>query len=128
MIPAHQQFIDAIHTKRKVCVRFYSNADNGVLDRVCAPMDYGPAGEVEDGLNRYWLWDYKNDTSHTLNLLPQQIVEFQMLGDVFDPAQLNVRPPRWSIPRDWGMAPQATVAPEPPIEKGTPQSIEANPS
>jgi Hsp20/alpha crystallin family len=58
MIPNHTRFIEAIHAKKKVCVRFYSQADSGVLDRVCAPMDYGPGGEFKDGLNRYWLWDY----------------------------------------------------------------------
>jgi hypothetical protein len=51
----HPRFIEAINEKRKVCVRFYSKADSGVLDRVCAPMDYGPGGEIQDGLNRYWL-------------------------------------------------------------------------
>jgi hypothetical protein len=27
MIPSHKQFIEAIHAKKKVCVRFYSTAD-----------------------------------------------------------------------------------------------------
>jgi hypothetical protein len=103
MIPNHARFIEAIHDTKKVCVRFYSKADSGVLDRVCAPMDYGPGGEIEDGLNRYWLWDYANDPGpHAQGLLPQQIVDLQVLGEVFDPAQLSVRPPRWFIPRDWG--------------------------
>lgn len=88
MIPNHTQFIGAIQEKKKVCVRFYSKADSGVLDRVCAPMDYGPGGSVPDGLNRYWLWDYASDTgSHTLGLVPQQIVDLQVLGESFDPAQ-----------------------------------------
>jgi hypothetical protein len=103
MIPNHARFIEAIHAKRKVCVRFYSNADSGVQDRVCAPMDYGPEGELKDGMNRYWLWDYTRTTgSHTLVLRPQQILELQVLGEEFDPADLNVRPPQWSISRDWG--------------------------
>jgi hypothetical protein len=34
--------------------------------------------------------------------VPQQILDLQVLGEVFDPAQLDVRPPQWSIPRDWG--------------------------
>ena len=41
MIPNHTRFIEAIHEKKKVCVRFYCKADSGVLDRVCVPMDYG---------------------------------------------------------------------------------------
>jgi hypothetical protein len=53
MIPNHPLFIAALHEKKKVRVRFYSEADSGVLDRVCAPMDYGPGNELRDGLNRY---------------------------------------------------------------------------
>jgi hypothetical protein len=111
MISNHAQFIEAIQAKKKVCVRFYSKADNGVLDRVCAPMDYGPGGEVDDGLNRYWLWDYAgNRGAQALGLVPQQIVDLQVLGEVFDPGQLNVRPAQWSIPREWPAPPQSRTA------------------
>jgi hypothetical protein len=48
---------------------------------------------VADGLNRYWLWDYAPEqTSHTLGLLPQQIVDLQVLGEVFDPAEFDLKP------------------------------------
>jgi hypothetical protein len=105
MIPNHTRFIEAIHQRKKVSVRYYSQADSGVLDRVCAPVDYGPGDEVPDGLNRYWLWDYASNTgTHTLGLLPQQIVDLQVLGEVFDPAAFGVRPSPWSIPRDWAYA------------------------
>ena len=103
MIPNHPQFIAAINEKKKVWVRFYSTADNGVLEHVCAPMDYGPGGESHDGLNRYWLWDYTaNNGTHALALVPQQIVDLQVLGEVFDPADFGVRSSPWFIPREWG--------------------------
>lgn len=103
MIANHSRFIEAISEKKKVSVRFYSKADSGVLDRVCAPLDYGPGGEIEDGLNRYWLWDYTNITgAHTLGLVPQQIVDLQVLGETFDPAEFGIRTSPWSVPRDWG--------------------------
>ena len=87
MIPNHAQFLAAIQEKKKVCVRFYSKPDSGVLDRICAPMSYGP-GELLDGLNRYWVWDYASDAgSHTLGLVSPQIVDLQVLGEVFDPAE-----------------------------------------
>ena len=102
MLPNHARFIEAIHEKKKVCVRFYSKADNRVLDRVCAPMDYGPGDEIKDGFNRYWLWDYMSNTgSHILGLVPQQIVDLRVLGEVFDPAEFGVTPWPWSIPREW---------------------------
>jgi hypothetical protein len=101
MIANHNQFIEAIHAKKKVWVRFYSQPDSGVLDRVCAPMDYGPGPESKDALNRYWLWDYTNAESPTLGLVPKQIVDLQVLGEQFDPAAWDAGPPQWSIPRNW---------------------------
>jgi hypothetical protein len=54
-----------------VSVRYYSMADHGVLDRICAPMSYGQGSENHDELNRYWLWDYAGTSdSHALDLLP----------------------------------------------------------
>lgn len=92
MIPNHPQFTAAIQDKKKVCVRFYSKPDSGVLDRVCAPMDYGP-GENPDGLNRYWLWDYASETgAKTLGLLPQQILDLQVLGELFNPSDFVIAP------------------------------------
>lgn len=92
MIPNHAQFTAAIADQKKVCVRFYSKPDSGVLDRVCAPMDYGP-GENPDGLNRYWLWDYASDTgTKTLGLLPQQILDLQVLGELFNPTEFVIGP------------------------------------
>ena len=108
MISNHAQFIAAIHDKKKVCVRFYSKPDSGVLDRVCAPMDYG-AGDNKDGLNRYWLWDYANDTgNHALGLMPQQILDLQVLGEVFDPSQFIIGPaPVTVVPLVGGPLPTA---------------------
>ena len=104
MIPNHKQFIEAIHAKMKVNVRFYSIADSGVVDLVCAPMDYGAVGAVQDGINRYLLWDYSsNNGSHRLIFLPEQILDLSVLGTVFDPAEFGVPPPVWATPRDWGL-------------------------
>ena len=103
MIPNHKQYIEAIRGKKKVSLRFYSKADSGVIDLVCAPMDYGLVGEFQDGVNRYQLWDYtSNNGSHTLHLLPEQILDLSVLGGAFDPAEFGVPPAAWSIPRDWG--------------------------
>ena len=93
MIPNHPRFLEALNEKKKVRVRLYSVADNGVVDRVCAPLSYGLGVANQDGLNRYWLWDYASKTgSHTLGLLPQAIVDLQMLGEVFDPAVFASEP------------------------------------
>jgi len=119
MIPNHTQFTAAIEDRKKVCVRFYSKPDNGVLDRVCAPMDYGPGSESKDGLNRYWLWDYANETgAHTIGLVPQQILDLQVLGDGFNPLEFTQGPARAPIaaPADLLPAPVASSgANKPPI-------------
>jgi hypothetical protein len=105
MIPNHPVFIEAVQERTKVNVRFYSQADSGVLDRVCAPMDYGPGEASGDGLNRYWLWDYHGTAaSHILGLVPQQIVSLQPLSETFNPADVGVWPWAWSVPRDWATA------------------------
>jgi len=102
MIPNHKQYIEAIQEKKKVCLRFYSIADSGVIDLVCAPLDYGPAGEVKNGVNSYQFWDYSsNNGSHLLALLPEQILSLSVLGTLFDPAEFSATPLTWSIARDW---------------------------
>jgi hypothetical protein len=93
MIPNHDQFLQALQEKHKVWVKFYSPADHGLLEHVCAPLDYGPGTGLQDGLNRYWLWDYGNQPDPSkLGLLPQQIVDLQVLGQVFDPSNLVAEP------------------------------------
>jgi hypothetical protein len=111
MIANHAQFIEAIQEKRKVRVRFYSRADDEVLDRVFAAMDYGPGAAFQDGLHRYWLWDYASTTnSHILGFLPQEIIDLHLLGEAFDPAEFGAAPPQWCIPRQWGL-PASPVTP-----------------
>lgn len=89
MIPNHTHFIEAIHDRKKVCVRFYSKPDSSVIDRVCAPMDYGPGKDGLDGLNHYWVWDYASKSgTHSLGLMAAQILDLQVLGDSFDPKEL----------------------------------------
>lgn len=106
MIPNHDAFLAAIRNRQKVCVRYYSNADGGVLDRVCAPLDYGPDDPATDGLNRYWLWDYRDDgASGLIGLAPAQIVDVRILGESFEASVVVAVPRKWTVSRDWGVAP-----------------------
>ena len=92
MIPNHSQFVEALTDRKKVGVRCYSLPDSGVLDCICAPMSYGP-GEIQDGLNRYWLWDYASPMGvHTLGFAPKQIVDQRELGEIFSPAEFTSEP------------------------------------
>ncbi len=93
MMAYHARFVQAVQDKKKVWVKFYSQADGGVVEQVCAPLEYGAGTAVPDGLNRYWVWVYASQTdSHTVGLLPQEIEDLTVLGEVFDPAQFAPRP------------------------------------
>lgn len=112
MIPNHEQFLAAIKDRKKVNVRFYSKPDSGVVDRVCVPMDYGP-GENSDGLNRYWLWDESSEAGdRKLGLMPQQIVEMSILGEVFDPTQFVAAPASPPVAVAAGLATASIAADE----------------
>ena len=52
MIPNHAQFVEAVTEHKKVRIQYYSEADSGVVDRVCAAVDYGPGSATGDGLHR----------------------------------------------------------------------------
>jgi len=97
-------FLNAMHTKRKVLIRFYSNDDRTILSRVCAPMDYGPSRRSKDLSDRFHLWDFSSDVqAHTLSLNINQIVSIEQLSDAFDPSQFVSWKPKWTVPRNWGI-------------------------
>jgi hypothetical protein len=112
MIQNHKQFIEAIHARHKVCVRFYSLADSGVVDRVCAPLDFGRGTEFTDGLNRYWLWNYAGNEPGILSFTPAQVLDLRVLGEPFESGELKVGSGPWSIARDWGSSPPPLPMPE----------------
>lgn len=98
-----QQFIQAIHSKNKVKMTFYSKEDGQELTRVVAPMDYGPSNTAHDWSDRYHSWDYDSDTKpHPLSLHPDQVVALEVLPDTFDPAEFVTWAPKWTIDREWG--------------------------
>ncbi len=119
MIPNHAQFLESLKEKKKVRVQFYSQPDSGVLDRVFAPMDYGPGHHSTDGRNRYWLWDYASETGkYTLGLAPQQIVDLHPLGEAFDPAQFTLEPTPASVAQKDGLPPAPVATAGGPVEPG----------
>lgn len=102
-------FIDAIHAKKKIRLRFYSLEDRRVIERTCAPLDYGPSRMAGDKTNWFHVWDYDSGDGvpHSFRLSPERVAEVIPLADAFDPVALvtwDVRRAPWSIPRDWGLA------------------------
>jgi hypothetical protein len=98
-------FIEAIHTKHKLRLTFYSKEDGQNLVRTCAPMDYAPSRRAKDQSDRYHFWDYDSDTKrHTLSLLPEQVQNIEVLPEVFDPVEFvtwSTTESPWFIQRDW---------------------------
>ena len=100
------EFIRAIHAKKKVRVTFFSREDHNVLIRKCAPMDFGPSRRTKVKNHRYHFWDYESDTkTHTLSLNPDQIQKIEVLDETFDPSEFitwNTKRLPWYVKRDWG--------------------------
>jgi hypothetical protein len=98
------EFIGAIQTKSKIRLTFYSKEDGHALTRTCAPMDYGPSRRAHNKSDRYHSWDYDSDTErHTLSLLPDQVINIEVLPEHFDPAEFVTWQPDWLVQRDWGV-------------------------
>ena len=99
-------FIDAIQAMKKVRLRFYSKEDGSILERTCAPMDYGPSRRAKQQNDRFHLWDYDSDTEmHTLSLNPDQVVDIAVLDEQFDPQGFitwDTKTSPWFVTRDWG--------------------------
>lgn len=100
----HDFFINALHTKRKLKIRFYSKEDGGYIERVCAPMDYAPGKNINDKIPRYWVWDFDSDKKkHTLPLRSERIDLMQDIGECFEPGSFVTWRTAWMIERDWGI-------------------------
>lgn len=96
-------FVQAICSKKKIRVTFYSKEDGEVIVRRCAPMDYGPSKRAKDKSDRFHMWDYESDREqHTLSLKPEQIRNIEILDETFEPSEFVTWQTDWIIPRDWG--------------------------
>lgn len=99
-------FTQAINTKSKLQVTFFSKEDNAYLTRLCAPFDIGPSSRAKDKTDRYHFWNYDSDTgSHNLSLIDEQVTDIKILDEKFEPSTLitwNFKPNSWYLQRDWG--------------------------
>src|SRR5579885_248725 len=101
-----EEFIKAIHDKKKVQLTFFSKEDAAPLSRKCAPMDFGPSRRAKDKSDRFHLWDFESDQGrHVLSILPGQVKSIEVLSEDFDPATFitwSTTTSPWFVPRDWG--------------------------
>jgi len=97
------EFLQALHAKRKILVRFFSAEDATYIARTCAPLDYGPIRRSKDVTPRYHFWDFTSDEKpHALSLKPDQLHSIEILKSDFDPASFVTWKPAWSVARQWG--------------------------
>lgn len=95
--------INAIHSKKKVKVKFDSY-EKGIIERICIPFDFGPSKRYKDGKNRLHFYDLNSpEGKHNLSILPEQIIEINILEETFSPRDYVTWTPNWIVQRDWGI-------------------------
>ncbi|MGD1009958.1 MAG: hypothetical protein ABR951_07405 [Candidatus Aminicenantales bacterium] len=101
------EFIKAIREKKKVRISFYSEQDQTVLIKKCAPLDYGHRPDAKRKIDKYYLWDYEGEPrAHPLGLKPEQIETIKFLEESFNPSEFvkwNTTRKPWIVKRDWGI-------------------------
>lgn len=102
----HQTFLDAIASKQKLSVRFFSKKENRERTRICAALDYGPLRGASDIAPRYQLWDLEGKRKPlNIAVLAEDLLAVTPLEETFDPADIITwafKPNAWHVPRDWG--------------------------
>ncbi len=98
----HDLFLESIKLRRKILISVNS-IEKGIIKRDCIPFDFGPSKRFHDTRNRYHFYDLNSpDGSHVLSILPEQLLEIDILDEVFVPSDyVTWRPTRWFIKRDW---------------------------
>jgi predicted DNA-binding transcriptional regulator YafY len=98
-----QRFTDAIHSKNKVKITYFSKKDKMITTRICAPLDIGLHKGFPDRGDYYHVWDYDGSKKpHYAPLKSDQIRDFEVLDETFDPADFVTWNTDWTISRDWG--------------------------
>jgi len=93
-------FFDAIHQKKLVQVEFNSK-EKGIITRKCVPFDFGPGKNDKVKVDKFHFWNI--DSKHNLPVLPEQLINIEVLDEEFNPADyINWSPTNWFIKRDWG--------------------------
>ena len=97
-------FLQAITEKKKILVRFQSK-EKGMVQRLCIPFDFGPSHRnLKINPDRYHFYDLNSpDGKHTLSILPEQLIEIELLEENFNPADYITWNTNWFIKRDWGI-------------------------
>lgn len=81
----------------------FNSFEKGIIIRKCVPFDYGPSRKFKDNRERYHFQDIDSpDGPHPLPVLPEQIIEIEVLDETFEPKDYVKWTPNWFTKRDWG--------------------------
>lgn len=100
----HQTFLQAIHEKKILKIRFDS-FEKGVIERMCVPFDFAPSSRAKDPTSKYQVYDLNSPSGkHNLAIFPDQIVLIEKTESEFDPSTYVTwsKPYVWVVKRDWG--------------------------
>ena len=102
----HEEFIQAIHNKRKIRLSYYADKHGKVITRLCIPYDFGPSRRDKIKKNKYHFHDLEgSEGPHTTSILPEKIREIEVLDQNFDPEHYvtwDTEKSPWHVKRDWG--------------------------
>ncbi|WP_353095846.1 hypothetical protein [Tissierella praeacuta] len=71
--------------------------------RQCIPFDYGTSRKYKYGFDRYHFYTLNSpEGNHNLSVLPDQVLNIELMNKTFDPADYIKWKPNWIIDRDWG--------------------------
>lgn len=94
--------VNAINKKSMVKLTFNS-IEKGRIVRTCIPFDIGPGRRIKDGIERFHFYNLDSpEGSHTLSILPEQILNLEIMNAVFEPGDYVKWEPKWFLQRDWG--------------------------
>lgn len=100
----HQVFVDALHAKKRLSVRFRDKTGRETK-RICAPLDFGPLRGAAEQDDRYQLWDLEGRRKPlNITLRDAEVISFTALEETFDPASIitwTFKPNAWKLARDW---------------------------
>lgn len=98
----HTLFLKGIDNKKCVKVKIDSE-EKGIIIRTCIPFDYAISRRYKDGAYRYHFYDLDSpEGSHNLSVLPNKLLEIELLDRDFNPEEIVKWTPNWEYSRDWG--------------------------
>ena len=102
----YEEFIQAIHNKRKIRLSYYAKKHGKVITRLCIPYDFGPSRRDKIKKDKYHFYDLEgSERPHPTPIFPEKIRGIKVLDETFDPkdyVKWDVKKSPWFVKRDWG--------------------------